>query len=166
MASRPPRSAQHASYCKSCSLAVNFRLADRPFAPVAVCEGEKAVDAARRLLPGFVVVTSPNGNKSADKADWSPLRGRDVVIWPDADLAGDEYAEGMSKCAAEVEAKSIAVVSTPDAVKEGWDAADALAEGWTTADAAKFIADAVSWEPKTATDPLDGLVERAQADAG
>ncbi|MFZ0146771.1 MAG: hypothetical protein WAM72_00235, partial [Xanthobacteraceae bacterium] len=48
----------------------------------------------------------------------------------------------------------------------GWDAADALAEGWTTADAAKFIADAVSWEPKTATDPLDGLVERAQADAG
>jgi len=47
-----------------------------------------------------------------------------------------------------------------------WDAADVLAEGWTTADAAKFIADAVSWEPKTATDPLDGLVERAQADAG
>jgi len=141
-------------------------LADRPVAPVVVCEGEKATDAARRLLPGFVVVTSPNGSKSADKADWSPLRGRDVVIWPDADLAGDEYAEGMSKCAAEVEAKSIAVVSTPDAVKEGWDAADALAEGWTTADAAKFIADAVSWEPKTATDPLDGLIEKTATDPG
>src|SRR6516225_12403084 len=141
-------------------------LAERPSADVVVCEGEKSTDAARRLLPDFVVITSPNGSKSADKADWSPLRGRDVIIWPDADLPGDEYAEGVSKCAADVEAKSIAVVSTPEAVKEGWDAADALAEGWTTADAAKFIADAVSWEPKTATDPLDGLVERAQADAG
>src|SRR5215831_7176578 len=96
-------------------------LADRPVAPVVVCEGEKATDAAGRLLPGFVVVTSPNGSKSADKADWSPLHGRDVVIWPDADLPGDEYAKGVSKCAAE--AKSIAVVSPPEAVKEGWDAA-------------------------------------------
>src|SRR5262249_53405052 len=91
-------------------------LAVWPFAPVVVCEGEKATDAARRLLPDFVVVTSPNGNKSADKADWSPLRGRDVVIWPDADLPGDEYAEGVSKCAAEVEDKSIAMVSTPEDV--------------------------------------------------
>jgi hypothetical protein len=141
-------------------------LADRPVVPVVVCEGEKATDAARRLLPSFVVVTSPNGNQSANKADWSPLRGRDVVIWPDADLPGDEYAEGVNKCAADAKAKSIAVVSPPEAVKEGWDAADALDEGWTPADAAKFIAGAVSWEPKTATDPLDGLVERAQADAG
>jgi DNA primase len=141
-------------------------LADRPVAPVVVCEGEKATDAARRLLPSFVVVTSPNGNKSAEKADWSPLRGRDVVIWPDADLPGDEYAKGVSKCATDAGAKSIAIGSPPNGVDEGWDAADALEEGWTTADAAKFIADAVSWEPKTTTDPLDGLVERAQADAG
>jgi putative DNA primase/helicase len=95
-------------------------LADRPVAPVVVCEGEKATDAARRLLPAFVVVTSPNGSKSADKADWSPLRGRDVVIWPDADLPGDKYAEGVSKCAADAEAKSIAAISPPEAVKEGW----------------------------------------------
>jgi hypothetical protein len=74
--------------------------------------------------------------------------------------------EGVSKCAADAEAKSIAVVSPPEAVREGWDAADALEEGWTTADAVKFIAGAVSWEPTTATDPLDGLVERAKADAG
>src|SRR5262249_54450461 len=121
-------------------------LADRSFAPVVVCEGEKSSDAARRLLPDFVVVTSPNGSKSADKADWSPLHGRDVVIWPDADLPGDEYAEGVSKCAAEVEAKSIAVVSTPEAVKEGWDAADALAEGWTTERAIELIGQAVPAE--------------------
>src|SRR5262249_25329977 len=141
-------------------------LADRPFAPVVVCEGEKATDAARRLLPGFVVVTSPNGNKSADKADWSPLRGRDVVIWPDADSPGDVYAQAVAQCATNAGAKCIAIASSPSGVDEGWDAADALEEGWTSADAAKFIAHAVSWEPKTATDPLDGLVERARADAG
>jgi putative DNA primase/helicase len=32
-------------------------LADRPVAPVVACEGEKATDAARRLLPGFVACT-------------------------------------------------------------------------------------------------------------
>ena len=121
-------------------------LADRPVARVVVCEGEKATDAARRLLPDFAVITSPNGSESADKADWSPLRGRNVVIWPDADLPGDEYAEGVSKCAADVEAKSIAVVSTPEAVKEGWDAADALAVGWTTERATELIGRAVPAE--------------------
>src|SRR6516164_846009 len=141
-------------------------LAERLSADVVVCEGEKATDAARRLLPDFAVITSPNGSESADKADWSPLRGRNVVIWPDADLPGDEYAEAVAKCAADVEAKSIAVVSTPEAVKEGWHAADALEEGWTSADAAEFIADAVSWEPKTATDPLDGLIEKTATDPG
>src|SRR5262249_41082804 len=141
-------------------------LADRPVAPVVVCEGEKATDAARRLLPGFVVVTSPNGSKRAEKGSWSPLRGRNVVIWPDADSPGDVYAQAVAQCATNAGAKSIAITSPPTGVDEGWDAADALEEGWTTADAAKFIADAVSWEPKTATDPLDELVERAQADAG
>ena len=138
-------------------------LADRPVAPVVVCEGEKATDAARRLLPGFVVVTSPNGSNSADKADWSPLRGRDVVIWPDADLPGDVYAQVVAKCATNAGAKSIAIASPPSGV---WDAADALDEDWTAADAAKFIAGAVSWEPKTATDPLEGLIEKTATDPG
>ncbi|MFZ0148121.1 MAG: hypothetical protein WAM72_07195, partial [Xanthobacteraceae bacterium] len=141
-------------------------LADRPVAPVVVCEGEKATDAARRLLPGFVVVTSPNGSNSADKADWSPLRGRDVVIWPDADLPGDVYAQVVARCATNAGAKSIAIASPPSGVDEGWDAADALDEDWTAADAAKFIAGAVSWEPKTATDPLEGLIEKTATDPG
>ena len=50
-------------------------LAKRPNAPVVVTEGEKAADAAAMLLASYAVVTSPNGSKSAGKADWSPLRG-------------------------------------------------------------------------------------------
>jgi putative DNA primase/helicase len=63
-------------------------LAERPDAQVVVTEGEKAADAAGTLLPAMVAVTSPNGSKSAGKADWSPLHGRRLVIWPDADSAG------------------------------------------------------------------------------
>ena len=106
------------------------RLAERPSNPVVVCEGEKAVDAATRLLPGFVVVTSPNGSKSAGKADWSPLRGRRVTIWPDADAAGLAYANDVAKAAAKAGAASVSVISPPAGVKVGWDAADALADGW------------------------------------
>src|ERR1700687_2818116 len=63
-------------------------LAVRQFAPVVVCEGEKAADAAMQLLPDFVAVSSPNGSKSARKADWSEFKGRLVFVWPDADAAG------------------------------------------------------------------------------
>ena len=47
-------------------------LAERPAAQVVVCEGEKSADAARVLLPDFIVVTSQNGASAAEHADWSP----------------------------------------------------------------------------------------------
>jgi putative DNA primase/helicase len=131
-------------------------LAERPSAPVVICEGEKAADAAARLLPGFIAVCSPNGSKSAGKADWSPLRGRDAVIWPDADAAGIGYAGAAAKCAAAAGAKSVAVVSPPAGVAVGWDAADALATGWTAQRAAKLIADAPPYAPKHGRNVLSG----------
>ena len=122
------------------------RLAERPSTPVVVCEGEKAADAATRLLPSFVAVTSPNGSKSAGKADWSPLKGRAVTVWPDADAAGLEYARQVAKLATAAGARTVAIVSPPADVKVGWDAADALAEGWTPERAAELIAAAVPAE--------------------
>ncbi len=89
-------------------------LAERPSAPVVICEGEKAADAAAALLPGFVAVASPNGSQSAHKADWSPLRRRRVTIWPDADLAGAQYADAAAKQVAAVHAISVAIVDPPD----------------------------------------------------
>lgn len=51
---------------------------------VYVTEGEKAADAARAVgLGAGVATTSPHGSKSAGKADWSPVAGREVVILPD-----------------------------------------------------------------------------------
>jgi hypothetical protein len=127
-------------------------LAKRPNAPVVCTEGEKACDAAAQLLASYVPVTSPNGAKSAGKADWSPLRGRAVTIWPDADSAGLDYAHVVAKHARAAGAVSVAILSPPEGCKVGWDAADALLEGWNGERAGKLVAAAepFKWKPATA----------------
>jgi hypothetical protein len=63
----------------------------RPDAPVLVCEGPKAASAAKNMFPDYVVTTSMGGAQSPKKTDWTPLRNRNVVGWPDNDDAGQEY---------------------------------------------------------------------------
>jgi hypothetical protein len=127
------------------------RLAARPKARAIVVEGEKAANAAQRLLPDSVCITSPNGSKSAGKADWSPLRGREVIIWPDADEPGQAYAKAVAKLAYEAAAASVALLAPPAGALQGWDAADAEAEGWTQTRTAEFIAGAKAAEQEDAT---------------
>ncbi|PKM16092.1 MAG: hypothetical protein CVV12_04890 [Gammaproteobacteria bacterium HGW-Gammaproteobacteria-2] len=114
------------------------RLAAAPAAPVLVTEGEKDCDAARALVPAWVAITSPNGSKSAAKAEWSALRGRRVLVWPDADEAGAGYAHDVARLALAAGALSVSVLRLESfatlrgsALPEGWGAADALAEGIT-----------------------------------
>ena len=109
------------------------KLAVSPFPAVLVCEGEKAADAAQRLLPGLVTVTSPGGSKAALKADWSPLAGRDVAIWPDHDTAGADYTDQVARLAQKAKALSVVVITPPTDAADGWDAADAEAEGFSPA---------------------------------
>lgn len=106
---------------------------------VVVTEGEKAADAAQTLLPDHSCICSPNGANGAPKADWSALKGRDVVIWPDADEAGQSYATSVLKLAKKAGAKTIRTLKPPDCVPEGWDAADALEEGWNKEKAYSFL---------------------------
>lgn len=115
------------------------RLAAQPAALVLCCEGEKAADAAELLAPGYVAVTSPNGAKSAGKADWRPLRGRHVIIWPDHDEAGAQYAETVARACVAAGAASVAIISPPTDMAAGWDAADALSQGWTAERATNLI---------------------------
>jgi hypothetical protein len=85
-------------------------LAARPDAQVLVVEGEKTADAARALFPEMVAIASPFGAKSASKADWSPLAGRDVVIWPDNDDAGHTYATAVAGLVHAAGAASVKIV--------------------------------------------------------
>ena len=139
------------------------RLAARPHAPVVVVEGEKAADAAAKLLPDQVVVSSPNGAKAAGKADWSMLRGRDVTIWPDNDHEGRSYAAALTKALRGI-TKSVRIVASTPGTPEKWDAADALAEGWDRAKAEKLIAAAVPADASVITRPGAASGKGAEAD--
>lgn len=107
------------------------RLSSVPDAPVLIVEGEKTCVAAQQLLPGYVCLTWSFGAKSAARTDWSPLRGRDVTLWPDADEPGARAMAEVARLCAAAGAASIHMVKPPDAVPAGWDLADALEHGWT-----------------------------------
>lgn len=64
-----------------------------PDAPCYIVEGEKAADALTRL---GVLNTTSGGADSAGKADWTPLKGRPCVIWPDNDEPGRKYGEDVA----------------------------------------------------------------------
>lgn len=103
-------------------------LAKRPSAGVLIVEGEKAADAARTICPG-VVVSWPGGGKAVKLTDWTPLTGRKVVIWPDADDPGYRAASDIAAALKGIASK-VRIVQPPEGVADGWDLADAVAEGW------------------------------------
>jgi hypothetical protein len=102
------------------------KLAENPSAPVVVVEGEKAADAASRIFPDSICVTSPGGSKAATKADWTPLAKRQILLWPDADEAGAGYQQAVTTILQDLDC-AISVVEF-DGKPESWDAADAVAE--------------------------------------
>lgn len=68
-------------------------IAGNPDAPVFVVEGESSADALAKL---GVLATTSGGAGSAAAADWSPLAGRDVLVWPDFDEAGQQYGADVA----------------------------------------------------------------------
>lgn len=69
-------------------------LAGNPESPVFIVEGESCADALAQL--GLVATTS-GGAGSAAAADWKPLTGRAVTIWPDNDGPGQQYAADVAE---------------------------------------------------------------------
>jgi hypothetical protein len=119
------------------------RLAANPDARVLVVEGEKTAEAAARLFPDFVITTSPNGANAASKADWSPLKDRQIVIWPDNDKPGHTYAASVCRLAREAGASRITVVKVPSNFPPNWDLADPLPEGYVMDDLRRLTDEAL-----------------------
>lgn len=93
---------------------------------VILVEGEKCVDRLREV--GVLAVSAMGGCKAPiDATDWCALKGRDVLIWPDADAAGLTYAKTLEPALREICA-SVRVLDVSSR-SDGWDAADAIAEG-------------------------------------
>lgn len=152
-----------------------WRLAEKPDADVLIVEGEKCADAAAALLPEFAVITWPGGGRAVDKADWTPLAGRTVVIWADCDAARDRAGEilpeskqpGMMAAERIVQivaptAAQVSIVQTPAPgdVSSGWDVADAIAEGWDAGRLREFIG---RTRPPTAADTPPTMEKRGEA---
>lgn len=126
------------------------KIAANPNAPIIVCEGEKAADAAALIFAGSVATTSVAGAKASAQTDWTPLSGRRVLIWPDTDSTGEEYAHEVASIVADLECE-VASIDTAalaridpnggarEPPKKGWDAADAIAE-WTNIEALRSTA--------------------------
>jgi putative DNA primase/helicase len=145
-----------------------YRLAEleRHFwAPVLITEGEKAADAAVALFPQHVVVSWCGGSQAIASVDWSPLAGRAVTLWPDADSSGREAMARLAALLLELGCP-VAVVLPPSCTEEDWDLVDAPgAAGWDLADA--------TWSPAEAQAYLEGHSRTVQlpepeaaADAG
>lgn len=62
---------------------------------VFVVEGEKAAECLHRL--GFASTTSPGGAFAASRADWTALNAREVLILPDADGPGEDFARVVTE---------------------------------------------------------------------
>ena len=103
---------------------------------VVLVEGEKCADAL--IAHGIAATTAMNGAKAPiDKTDWRPLAGKAVVIWPDRDAPGWDYAENAARACVAAGSAAVAILIPPTDKPAKWDAADAIAEGF---DCASFIA--------------------------
>jgi len=103
---------------------------------VVLVEGEKCAQALIDL--GVVASTAMHGaHAPVEKTDWLPLAGKTLLIWPDRDKAGWDYAMAAAQAALAAGATSCDVLLPPEEKPEGWDVADAIADGF---DVANFLA--------------------------
>ena len=94
-------------------------------------EGEKCADALISL--GYVATCTIGGagmlsENTAYKFDFSPLKGKELILWPDNDIAGKKLASIVEAQAKEAGVKSTMVLKIPSTKSDKWDAADAVEE--------------------------------------
>lgn len=128
-------------------------LSGRPDAKVLIVEGEKARHAAEALLGGFVCLSWAGGSHGVRRTDFGPLRGRNVLLMPDADQPGLDAMAEIAVQAHHAGAEVVRLMDTSEQPK-GWDIAD-----WTGT-AAEFGA----WAKPRISEIRGEIVEAAMPD--
>jgi hypothetical protein len=105
------------------------QLKANPEATVLVVEGEKTAEAAKTLFPDHAVVTWSGGCGSVHKSDWSVLKDRNVVIWPDNDQPGLKAAAKITEILNQQGNDRVTIIDLPSTLPHKWDLADQLPEG-------------------------------------
>lgn len=163
-------------------------LFNNPDLRVLVVEGEKAADAARTICgKNYVVVTWPGGANAWTKADWTPIFGRKVLIWPDRDYQkvqnkrqgeqlgleiGDlipyEHQPGTKAAIGLAEllfkhCPEIKIINVEQEEMEGFDAADAVDKlFWTTNDFLSWAREHVKVVKDANTKPIEPEIVEPQ----
>ena len=135
-------------------------LYERPNAPVLVVEGEKTSDAVRDLLPSYIPTTSMFGADAPHWSDWTPLKGREVVIWPDNDPDGQLYARSVAALVLKAGASGVRIVHLPEGLPAKWDLADPVP---ASVDPEALLAEA---EPYVADEEEPDTDERVEGQGG
>src|SRR3974390_3253293 len=108
---------------------------------VVIVEGEKCARWAKPAFRDAIVTTSPGGPEAACEADWTPLApAKEVLIWPDADKPGNDYANDVALILHRLGVRNIRIMDADALVARrpapgvfesaGWDVADGIEEGW------------------------------------
>lgn len=105
------------------------KLPAMPDAPVLLVEGEKPADAAQAYFPHLAALTWSGGSNAVAKVDFSPLQGRNIIIWPDNDEPGFAAALELARIL-EGKVQSISIIQPPDTLPEAWDLADQTEPGF------------------------------------
>lgn len=91
---------------------------------VFAVEGEKAADALWSI--GLVATTSPGGASAPSRCDWSVLKDKKVVLWPDNDAPGKKFSADIKLFLPQAQ------IWLPSCIKgQKEDAADFVARGGT-----------------------------------
>lgn len=96
-----------------------------------VCEGEKSAQAAEELFTSVLPTCWIGGTNGWKLTDWTPLKGKEVVLWADNDQVGYDCMNAIAQHLWDIGAKSVAMLSPSDIRVEppkGWDAYDCKQE--------------------------------------
>lgn len=124
--------------------------------PLLIVEGEKTADAAQVLFPEYSVLTWSGGTKSVEKSDWTPLRGREVTLWPDHDKEGLKAAQEIGSILKTQDSKaSVSLVEVPPSFPVKWDLADPLPQGYSLDRVKELMVKAPAWVPLAEAQKID-----------
>ena len=131
-------------------------LLSHPAAPVLIVEGERCVEVSRPLLQAQVVVTWSSGTNGVKLTNWEALRGRDVLIWPDADEPGVKAGNQIAEILKDI-AQRVRIIRPPPDKPRGWDIADAIEEGFDAKALGEFMREHLPSAPANPASPPKDL---------
>ena len=121
-----------------------------PTKPIIINEGEKAMRGSEAIYEGDSC-TWHGGVNSWEKADWSPIFGREVWVFPDNDEAGIKCANDIAKMLKKNGCK-VKVAQPPESFNEKDDLYDAYIRGdfKESKDLEEYIINCTEKKPKGA----------------